>query len=157
MHLYLDAHGTDGRVIEGSGQQTAAAVSNGRWQKLSMVYTVPQGAETIFPQGRITGPPGDADFDNFSLKRLDDGQELLRNGGLEQQIALTLKDPVRLRRIRELLEAGRGEVVGGAYTQPILYLLGQESVVAQLVLGRRAVEEALGAKVRTYVAQEPDW
>lgn len=155
-HLYLDAH-QGGRFIGGSGKQTEPGPPDGRWRWVSMDYTVPQAAELLFPQVRLTQAPGDADADGLSLVRLDTVQELLRNPGLEASSQPSLKDEPRLERLREYVRAGRIEIVGGAYTQPITYTLGQESVVQQLVLGQEAVQQALGEPVQVYAAQEPDW
>jgi len=155
-HIYIDAHSPAG-VIEGSGKMSQPVPADGGWHEVVLDYVVPQGASLIYPQGRITSPGGEADFDDFSLLRADTGQELLLNADLELELLPTLKDRERLERLRALVKAGRAEVIGGAYTQPIMYMLGQESVVQQFVLGCRAVEEALGVPVRIYAAQEPDW
>jgi hypothetical protein len=154
--LYIDAH-RDGNLLQGSGKSVQTAQTEGVWRFLSMEYDVPQTAGTIFPQCRLIGAPGDAEFDGPSLVRLDTGRELLENRWLEQGPPITLKDEAQLARLRRIVASGRIEIVGGAYTQPILYTIGQESVVQQFVLGCRAVEEAVGAGVRVYAAQEPAW
>jgi hypothetical protein len=155
-HLYLDAHDSAG-FIAGSAAMTEPVPADGQWHQVGFAYLVPVGAVTIYPQGKVTTPGGEADFDDFTLQRLDTGEELLGNGGFEQMGPPSLKDRQRLGRLRELVQRGRLEIVGGAYTQPIMYLLGGESVVQQLILGCRAVEEALSRPVRVYAAQEPGW
>lgn len=155
-HLYIDAH-SPGGVIAGSGKMTAPVPADGQWHEVSLDYIVPDGAATIYPQARITSPGGEADFDDFSLVRTDTGEQLLANADLEVNPYPTLLDQARLDRLKALVRAGRVEIIGGAYTQPIMYMLGQESVVQQFVIGCRAVEESLGMPVRIYAAQEPDW
>lgn len=155
-HIYIDAH-SPGGVIAGSGKMTAPVPADGQWHEVSLDYIVPDGAGMIYPQGRITSPGGEADFDDFSLIRTDTGQQLLANADLEVNPYRTLLDQARLDRLKALVRAGRVEIIGGAYTQPIMYMLGQESVAQQFVLGCRAVEEAVGVPVRIYAAQEPDW
>lgn len=155
-HIYIDAHAGD-QVIEGSGRVAGPVPDDGKWHRVELTYIVPTRADTIFPQGRITSPGGEADFDDLSLVRMDSGEELLPNPGFERFAPRTLRDRDRLGQLRALVRGGRAEVVGGAYTQPIMYMIGQESVIQQFVIGCRAVKEALGKEVQVYAAQEPDW
>jgi len=154
-HLYIDAHNHK-RVIPGSSRRSSFAPPDGRWHKLSIELTVPQPARKIFPQAKIVGGPGQADFDELSLRDARTGEELLDNGGFEELEVASLRLPNYLSKLRESIRAGRAEIVGGAYTQPIMYTIGAESVVRQFVYGCRAVERALGLPVRFYAAQEPD-
>jgi hypothetical protein len=110
---------------------------------VSFEWVVPQNAVTIFPQAKIAFDPTVADFDDLSLKVKETGEELLTNGDLEQFEMPTLKDAQRLARLRKFVKEGRVEIVGGAYTQPIMFTIGDESVVRQFVLGCKAVEEAM--------------
>jgi len=154
-HLYIDAHSPHG-AIPGSARLSDFAPPDGRWHKLTVEFTVPRLAVGIFPQAKIIRGGGCADFDELSLRDVHSGEELLRNGGFEQMETPSLRLDRYLPKLREAIEAGRSEIVGGAYSQPIMYVIGAESAVRQFVYGCRAVERALGLPVRIYAAQEPD-
>ncbi|HIE09676.1 MAG TPA: hypothetical protein EYP65_07495 [Armatimonadetes bacterium] len=155
-HLYIDAWDEAG-FIPGSARVSDPVPPDGRWHFVKVEFIVPYGAVTIFPQAKITGGPGVADFDGLSLEVVETGEELLENGGFEETRMPSLRDLENLRRLRRWIRRGRLEIVGGAYSQPILYAIGQEAVLREFLLGTRAVEEALGATVKVYAAQEPDW
>jgi hypothetical protein len=152
VHLYIDAWSAHG-FIPGSAVRTERLSPDGKWHTLSLTFSAPTDAQTIFPQAKIDGP-GEGDFDALSLV---DGQgtELLTNGGFEVTVTPSLKDEARLAKLRQWCETGRLEVVGGAYTQPILYTIGDESAARQFAYGVRAVKDALGLPVGAYAAQEP--
>lgn len=154
-HLYIDAWDEKG-YIPGSSAISERVPPDGRWHFVEIRFRVPEGARTIFPQAKIAGDAGVADFDDLSLRVEETGEELLFNGGFEITRVHSLKDLERLKRLRELVGKGRVEIVGGAYTQPIAFTIGSESVIRQFVLGCKAVEEALGVPVKIYAAQEPD-
>lgn len=154
-HLYLDAW-DQSRVLPGSARLSERVPPDGKWHRVELAFPVPPQAVTLFPQAKIAFEPGRADFDDLSLTVKDTGEEMLYNGGFEEMRTPSLQDKGRLERLRELVGQGRVEVVGGAYTQPILYTIGAESAVRQFVLGCRAVEEAVGKPVKVYAAQEPD-
>lgn len=155
-HLYIDAW-DDYSYISGSSRLSKFVPPDGRWHFVEVEFVVPDGARALFPQAKIVGEPGVADFDELSLKDAATGKELLKNGGFEEVKLFPLKDPERLSQLRRWIEKGRLEVVGGAYSQPILYTIGEEAVVREFLLGTRAVEEALGVPVEVYAAQEPNW
>jgi hypothetical protein len=154
-HLYIDAWDEKG-YIPGSSKLSERVSPDGEWHFTEIEFRVPENAKTIFPQAKIAGDAGVADFDDLSLKVKETGEELLFNGSFEMRRVPSLKDLRRLKRLRELVEEGRIEIVGGAYTQPITFTIGSESVIRQFVLGCKAVEEALGVPVKIYAAQEPD-
>ncbi|MFA0782669.1 glycoside hydrolase family 38 N-terminal domain-containing protein [Fervidibacter sacchari] len=154
-HLYIDAWDERG-FIAGSSRMSERIPADGKWHFVNFEWVVPQNAVTIFPQAKIAFEPTVADFDDLSLKVKETGEELLANGDLERVELPTLKDPQRLARLRKFVKEGRVEIVGGAYTQPIMFTIGDESVVRQFVLGCKAVEEAIGVSVKIYAAQEPD-
>ncbi len=154
-HLYIDAW-DESAVVASSNRRSELVPPDGRWHHVRLEYRVPERAVVLFPQAKIAFEPAEADFDDLSLTVKDTGQQLLVNGGFEQQRRPTLKDLGGLARLRDYVRRGRVELVGGAYTQPIMYGIGAESVVRQFLLGCRAVEESLGVPVRIYAAQEPD-
>jgi len=154
-HLYIDAWDERG-FIAGSSRMSERVAPDGKWHFVSFEWVVPQDAVTIFPQAKIAFDPTVADFDDLSLKVKETGEELLTNGDFERYEVPTLKDMKRLARLRKFVKEGRVEIVGGAYTQPIMFTIGDESVVRQFVLGCKAVEEAVGMPVKIYAAQEPD-
>lgn len=154
-HLYLDAWDSAG-YIPGSSHASSLAAAGAGWQSLAVDFTVPAQAVTIFPQVKVGPQPCQADFDDLSLVDVTTGRQLLDNPGFDEVTEPQLRDERRLARLRELIESGRAEVVGGAYTQPILYAIGQESAVRQFLYGCQAVEQSLGAEVTIYAAQEPD-
>ncbi len=154
-HLYIDAWDERG-FIAGSSRMSERIAPDGKWHFVSFEWVVPQNAFTIFPQAKLAFEPTIADFDDLSLKVKETGEELLANGDLEQVELPTLKDTQRLTRLRKFVKEGRVEIVGGAYTQPIMFTIGEESVVRQFVLGCKAVEETIGVPVKIYAAQEPD-
>ena len=57
-------------------------------------------------------------------------------------------------RIRQAVELGAWDVVGGTYGGQLPYQIGLESQIRQLVMGKRAIREALGLYVKTYAYQE---
>lgn len=157
-HLYCNAWGHDAAgldtMLPGSERRSEPIPADGQWHDLRLELTVPSQAVWLFPQAKTTLPPTEADFDDLSLRDARTGRELLRNGGFEEMAVPTLKDTARLARLREFVRAGRAEIVGGAYTQPILYAIGDEPAVRQFTYGCRAVEESLGVPVKFYATQE---
>lgn len=153
-HLYIDAWDASS-FIPGSSRFSSMVPPDGNWYYVEIEFPVPYGAVTIFPQAKIDSQPGYADFDDLSLRVIETGEELLINGGFEEMFVPSLKDETRLSKLRELVNKGQIEIVGGAYSQPIMYTIGEEAVVRQFLLGCKAVEEALGVQVKIYAAQEP--
>jgi len=154
-HLYIDAHSPAG-YIAGSSRMSERVPPDGKWHFVKTELVVPSNATKIFPQAKIAFEPSIADFDDLSLVVKETGEEILTNGDFERVEVLTLRDDARLERLREFVKQGRIEIVGGAYTQPIMFTIGDESVIRQFVLGCKAVEETLGVSVQIYAAQEPD-
>lgn len=154
-HLYIDAWSSSG-YIANSSRSSERVPPDGKWHFVRVELVVPPNATKIFPQAKIAFEPTVADFDDLSLVVKETGEELLVNGDFERVEVLSLQDVARLQRLREFVKGGRVEVVGGAYTQPIMFTIGDESVVRQFVLGCKAIEEALKIPVRVYAAQEPD-
>jgi len=151
VHIYLDAWSA-ASFIPGSAVNQAAA-PDGEWHRVSLRFAVPAEAYTIFPQAKIDGEGG-GDFDSLSLTEAS-GRELLGNAGFETMVAPQLKDERRLAELKRWHDTGRLEIVGGAYTQPILYTIGDESAARQFAYGTQAVRETVGAPARVYAAQEP--
>ena len=60
-------------------------------------------------------------------------------------------------RIREALATGRLELVNGAYAQPLSQTISGESNIRHLYYGLSAIEEALGVRVESYLAGEPQF
>lgn len=154
-HLYIDAWSPTG-YIAGSSRLSERVPPDGKWHFVKVEFVVPPNANRIFPQAKIAFESTVADFDDLSLIVKETGEELLTNGDFERLEILTLKDIARLERLQEFVKRGRIEIVGGAYTQPIMFTIGDESVIRQFVLGCRAIEEALKITVKIYAAQEPD-
>jgi len=92
------------------------------------------------------------ELDPYTIKRMKEGEkfafEKYKNEGK------TLRDDARLEKLRHYVKRGQIEIIGGAYTQPIMGTLGDEAVIRQFTHGIRAVEEALGVPVKIYGYQE---
>jgi len=153
-HLYIDAW-DEVQYLAGSALRTPAVPDDGNWHRVEMTWRVPDNAFRLLPQAKCDGEPTDADFDDLSLKDAETGEEVLSHGGFEEVAEPTLRDEARLEKLRRFVQRGQMEIVGGAYTQPILYAIGDESALRQFVYGTRAVEGALGIPVKIYAAQEP--
>ncbi|MBC7328430.1 hypothetical protein H5T87_10020 [bacterium] len=154
-HLYIDAWDASA-FIPGSSRFSQRVPPDGNWHYVELEFPVPSNAVTIFPQAKIDSEPSVADFDDLSLKIKGTNEELLSNADLERTCVPSLKDEERLKKLRDFVRKGQIEIVGGAYTQPIMYTIGDEAVIRQFLLGCRAVEETLGVPVKIYSAQEPD-
>lgn len=152
-HLYIDAWDASS-FIPHSSHLSQRVPPDGNWHYVEIEFPVPHNAVTIFPQAKLDSP-GYADFDDLSLRIKETGEELLLNGDLEDVFLPSLEDKARLKKLKELVKGGQIEIVGGAYTQPIMYTIGEEAVVRQFLLGCKAVEEALDIPVKIYAAQEP--
>jgi len=151
VHIYADAWSAVSSIPGSAVNQ--AAPPDGQWHRVSLRFLVPGDAYTVFPQAKIDGE-GEGGFDALSLTDAS-GHELLANGSFETVATPQLKDERRLADLKRWQQTGRLEIVGGAYTQPILYTIGDESAARQFAYGTRAVTEAIGAPVRVYAAQEP--
>lgn len=138
-----------------SAPRTEAAPADGMWHRVEMKWKVPENAVRFFPQAKCEGEATDADFDDISLTDAETGDELLPNGGFEETAQPALRDEVSLERLRHFVRAGRIEIVGGAFTQPILYATGEESMIRNFDYGVRAVQDSLGVPISLYAAQEP--
>lgn len=154
-HLYIDGWDASG-YIAGSSHTSERVPPDGKWHFVKVEMAVPPKAMKIFPQAKIAFEPTTADFDDLSLIVKETGEEILTNGDFEQLEVLTLKDISRLKKLQEFVKQRRVEIVGGAYTQPIMFTIGDESVIRQFVLGCKAIEEALKTQVKIYAAQEPN-
>ncbi len=64
-------------------------------------------------------------------------------------------DPSILAAIRRFVSEGRLEMVGGTYTQPLLFAISGESAVRQFLFGTRATRDVVGVAPVTYASQEP--
>lgn len=152
-HFYIDAHKV-GKIIEDSSKRTEPVPADGNWHKVEIKYTIPEEAEVMYPQARIVSVDSDADFDDISIKDVATGKEILPNGDFEKMVMPTLLDIERLEKIKNFVKKNKIEIIGGAYTQPFLYMLDNESSIRQFTYGMRAVEDAVGAPVKIYAAQE---
>jgi alpha-mannosidase len=65
-------------------------------------------------------------------------------------------DPALFEAIKQRVAEGRWEVIGGAWIEPDCNLSGGESLVRQLVLGRRFFREHFGAEAESPVLWLPD-
>jgi len=153
-HLYVDAYDYTA-IIPGSQKRTQKVQVGSVWQKVDVRFRVPDNAVHLYPQAKCDGEPTEADFDDISLAVTRTGEEMLPNGDFENVVAPALQDTEMLGEIKRFVDRGQIEIVGGAYTQPILYAVGDESSVRQFTLGTQAVEDTLALPVRTYAAQEP--
>jgi len=70
---------------------------------------------------------------------------------------MTEKASAAVSRIREALATGRLELVNGAYAQPLSQTISGESNIRHLYYGLSAIEEALGVRVVSYLAGEPQF
>jgi hypothetical protein len=62
--------------------------------------------------------------------------------------------PAVLRRLRDAVNEGKFEIVGGSYSQPLASLISGESAIRQLVIGREIVRRLLGVEVETFLHEE---
>ncbi len=67
------------------------------------------------------------------------------------------KASAALLRIREALATGRIELVNGTYAQPLSQTISGESNIRHLYYGLAAIEEAVGVRVKSYLAGEPQF
>ena len=58
-------------------------------------------------------------------------------------------------RLRNLIGAGRIEIVNGTFSQPILQTISGEAIIRQFEHGLNAIMETTGFKVTSYACQEP--
>ena len=65
--------------------------------------------------------------------------------------------PAAVAQMREALATGRLEIANGAYGQPLAQTVGGESLLRHFYYGLAAVEDALGVRVDSYLAQEPQF
>jgi hypothetical protein len=57
-------------------------------------------------------------------------------------------------RLKQYLNAGKVELVGGAFAQPMATLFSGESNIRQIVVGREAIAKALGYQMKTFLEEE---
>lgn len=65
--------------------------------------------------------------------------------------------PEAVDQMREALATGRLEIANGTYGQPLAQTVGGESLLRHFYYGLAAVEDALGVRVDSYLAQEPQF
>jgi alpha-mannosidase len=91
-----------------------------------------------------------------ALRLMDDHPDFRFSHSQPQLYAYTERDyPDIFARIRERVAEGRWEVMGGMWVEPDLNIPGPESLVRQLVLGRRYFRDRFG-EVETPVLWLPD-
>jgi alpha-mannosidase len=64
------------------------------------------------------------------------------------------KFPEVAARLKSYLAAGKLELIGGTYGQPMGTTIGSESNIRQLVVGREAIRQALGYEMATFLEEE---
>jgi len=150
--LYVEAHGFDG--LPAGSNQEAIASPDGVWHQVEIPYTVPSGATALYPQMKVWGAEGgsEADFDDAEL--ILQGCQLFANEGFEQGVSFHNDRAVAA--LRNLAANGRMTIIS-SYTQPILFALDGESVVRQIGVARKVVQDALGIPLDSYGTQEPCW
>jgi hypothetical protein len=63
--------------------------------------------------------------------------------------------PQDLARLAQAVQAGAIEVVNGTYGQPLSLTVSGEAIVRHFHYGLRAIEEAIGVRVESFLSQEP--
>jgi len=63
--------------------------------------------------------------------------------------------PQDMARLTQAVQAGAIEVVNGTYGQPLSLTVSGEAIVRHFYYGLRAIEEAIGARVESFLSQEP--
>ncbi len=63
-------------------------------------------------------------------------------------------DPEVIARLKPYLQAGRVEIIGGSYGQPMGAMCSGESNLHQLVMGQRAIQKSLGVTVSAFLEEE---
>ena len=64
------------------------------------------------------------------------------------------KFPEATDRLKRYLAEGKLELIGGSYGQPMGTMVGGESNIRQLVLGREAIRKSMGYEVATFLEEE---
>ncbi|MEK7404575.1 MAG: glycoside hydrolase family 38 C-terminal domain-containing protein [Acidobacteriota bacterium] len=67
---------------------------------------------------------------------------------------LAEKYPELIERLKQSLAAGKVELIGGSFGQPLGSQIGAESNIRQLVCGRETIRKALGYEVVTFLEEE---
>ena len=65
------------------------------------------------------------------------------------------KRPQDMARLAQAAQAGAIEVVNGTYGQPLSLTVSGEAIVRHFYYGLRAIEEAIGVRVDSFLSQEP--
>ncbi|MEN3278973.1 MAG: alpha-mannosidase [Solirubrobacteraceae bacterium] len=92
--------------------------------------------------------------DAFALAESEVGAKTSINLDAHGYERLAEEYPHVARKLRALLDRRMLDVVGGSFGQPLATTISGESNVRQLVEGRRAIRDALGFEVETFLEQE---
>jgi hypothetical protein len=65
--------------------------------------------------------------------------------------------PRQIARLAQAVQTGAIEVVNGTYGQPLSLTVSGEAIVRHFYYGLRAIEEATGARVESFLSQEPQF
>jgi alpha-mannosidase len=67
---------------------------------------------------------------------------------------ITENFPEVIDNLKKHLKTGRVEIIGGTYSQPLGTMIGNESNIRQLVIGRKVIKKYLGEGVDTFLEEE---
>lgn len=102
-------------------------------------FVLPSAIDDMVKFCDATGAKGCVNFDGVGYERM------------------ASESPEAAQRLRELVQSGRMEVVGGSYAQPYGLFYGGESNVRHRVYGVRTIRKILGVPVNTFWEEEFDF
>ena len=94
------------------------------------------------------------ELDPYTIKRMKEGEQFEFEKYKRDLDKSSIRDLEGLEQLRKFIKRGQIEIIGGAYTQPILHTIGEESVIRQFTCGIPVVEDILGTPVLIYGYQE---
>jgi len=72
-----------------------------------------------------------------------------------EQSQIIVADSSIINGIKKYIEMGKIELVGGTYTQPLLFAISGESCIRQIKIGSDVIKDIFGVNLETYATQEP--
>ncbi|MBP5308627.1 MAG: hypothetical protein J6Z34_05800, partial [Clostridia bacterium] len=92
--------------------------------------------------------------DSLNLADKDPAVKVCINLDARAYAAIRKYYPETAERLSKYLKEGKTEIVGGTYGQPMGSMMGNESVIRQITEGRKAVKEAVGYDMVSFLEEE---
>ncbi|MBQ9481823.1 MAG: hypothetical protein IJU84_06645 [Clostridia bacterium] len=92
--------------------------------------------------------------DSLNLADKDPAVKVCINLDARAYAAIRKYYPETADRLSKYLKEGKTEIVGGTYGQPMGSMMGNESVIRQITEGRKAVKEAVGYDMVSFLEEE---